>query len=825
MASGVSQVDLKREKLKVAVYFGMLLIAFQLVFQPIHRVRAKQFSDVAFTYRFEKPVGTSEKVKRELKDSLTKSLSDFIDAHVTFPTTNELRVRVSLEERKEVKATASKLEDLVVKATGTKYGKVTDTVIDDAAFGDDPKFMLVGGYGVFTPKLHLRWGLDLQGGVQLVLKARTQNTQFEYKLSTSADELRKIAETDKPKADAPAATDDKAKDAAGKPAEKAADKAADKPTEKTGDKAAEKTADKPAAKATDKPAEKAGDKADKAKDAAKPGETKKGKSPDGGQPLRLAQAPKDADKDDAKDEPKDDAKDKSKSKSKDAKDAKDGDEKEEAANLSDNEAKLLADDDLRQKVNERINQWADELRKTTQVKAYGELDVETVGTNVIVIRTLIDPGLKAAVKKETAANQQAFFLKELQQLFPKAVSLGDPKEMIIPTNAIAQVKDVISRRVDKLGVAEAQVSTQGTDRVAVQLPGIKDPDEAMRMLGTTARLEFRRVPDNYEPEPHKGAGGKETTTFHIKGQGGKAVPTDVVYYEAPEFKGNKNILVGSDLKANNVTVGFDQAMKPTVNLQINSAGARRFDEFAADSYHKYLAIYLDREVISAPRMNARSFNGQVQISGGFENTEEANALRILLNAGALPVPVDVVEQRTVSATLGADAVRQSGIAGLIGTLLILLMMCWRFKLSGLLADLALVFYITFTLASLQVVQATITLPGILGLLLSIGMAVDANVIVFERLKEELRAFPNRPMMASLNHAYDRSWNAILDGNVTCFMMGIVLYALGTGPIRGFAVTLILGIFCHLFTALLITRSFQALLAAAPVGQSHRAYRT
>ena len=272
-------------------------------------------------------------------------------------------------------------------------------------------------------------------------------------------------------------------------------------------------------------------------------------------------------------------------------------------------------------------------------------------------------------------------------------------------------------------------------------------------------------------------------------------------------------------------LSFTKGTEPAVNLTLTSEGAKRFDAFARDNLNKYLAVYLDGEVISAPQMHATQFNGQVQISGGFQTLDEANALKILLNAGSLPVPVDVVEQRTVSATLGADAIRQSAIAGAIGTLLIITIMVVLFRVSGILANVALVLYCILTLAALQLVGATLTMPGILGLLLSVGMAVDANVIVFERLKEEVREYPTRPLAANLRHAYDRSWPAILDGNVTAMMMAIVLYALGTGAIRGFAVTLALGIFCHLFTALVVTRKLQTWLAASHLADHiDRAYR-
>jgi preprotein translocase subunit SecD len=777
MASTVSQADLKREKTWTAMVFVLLLVALLIVFQPIRRHTKKDFTEIALTYRFEKTIGPSERVKRELRSALTKGLAeDYPDARVTFPTTNEVRVRLSVEKAEEVQTADTKIAERLGKAAGDKFGKQTDKVIDKAGFADLPIARL-GPLGLYRPKLNLRFGLDLQGGVMLVLRARTQNTQFEFRVSDSAEELKRLVEKGAPATAEPAKGEET--------------------------KAAPPKAEAPKAEpAKDDKAKAAPTKAEaKTPAPAKGGETKDGKAPDGGQPIRLAQAPEGSERA-----------------------TKDGDAKakevEEAPPISADEAKLLSDDDLRQQVAEFVAAWAEGLRAKHAAKM-GDIDVEVVGSNVVVLRTFIAPKSKSE-REDLRRTQAAAFLSELQKVFPNTKALGEPQDLQIPENAIQQVKDVIARRVDKLGVAEAQVATQGTDRVAVQLPGIKDPDEAVQLLGTTARLEFRKVPDQYVPRTEP-VGGKEVTTFMLK-SGNQPVPTDVVYYSAPEFDGNKNIMVGSDLKPNQVRVDFDQQMAPAVHLTLQSRAASRFDKFARDNYQKYLAIYLDREVISAPQMQATNFGGNIMIHGGFENVDEANNLRILLNAGSLPVPVDIVEQRTVSATLGADAVRQSAIAGLVGMVLIVLMMGFMYRVPGILANVALVMYCFYTLAALSLVGATLTMPGILGLLLSVGMAVDANVIVFERLRDEVRHFENRPMGASIRHSYERAWPAILDGNVTCMMMAFVLYALGSGPIRGFAVTLVLGIVCHLFTALFVTRRFQNLLAATALGHERRAYR-
>jgi SecD/SecF fusion protein len=792
MESGVTRGDLKRDKFWTVMVFLLALFAFLVVFQPIRRVESGKFRDVAFTYRYEQPLSPSEAQRDKLRDALKKALIEakVDDARVSFPTTTEVRIRVPLQGKQEVDSTDASLKDVLGKAIPADAGKLTDSEWDHSAFGDMP-WKTLGPIGLYRPKLALKLGLDLQGGVQLVLKARTQNTEYDFKLADSADDLNAaLAGSAKAGADAKA---DTAKSgpantkAGAEPAKTGAEPA------KAGTDNSKAGAESTKAGATDKgTAEKTG--TTPTKEPAKTGNT----APDGGQPVRMAQA-------NPADKPAD---------------STEGGV-ETAANEAD--AKLLADPELRAKVTEKINQWADGLHNLYKDR-WGDIDVEVVGSNVVVVRTLVDRSKPRKEQLELATTQQQTFLTDLKAIFAKARVQGDPRDMDKdrPKDPIQQVKEVVQRRVDRLGVAEAQVVTQGTDRVQVELPGIKDPDEAVQLLGTTAMLEFRKVPEKYVPHTEH-VGGKETTTFQLK-DSGQTVPTEVVYYEAPDFDGNKNILTGADLVGSQVAVSFDESLHPAVGLKLTSAGATKFDRFAKDNFKKYLAIYLDHEIISAPVMQATEFHGQVRISGGFETVEEANNLKILLSAGSLSVPVDVVEQRTVSATLGADSVRQSARAGLIGTILIVLMMFALFKVSGLLADLALMLYCIYTLAVLVAVGATLTMPGILGLLLSVGMAVDANVIVFERLKEEMAAYPQRPVSASIKHAYERSWPAIIDGNITCLFQSIVLYGFGTGPIRGFAVTLFIGIFCHLFTALFVTRRLQNLLAVTAIGQSHRAYR-
>ncbi|MBI2301932.1 MAG: protein translocase subunit SecD [Armatimonadetes bacterium] len=793
MASSVAQAELRREKAWTLACFLVFLGSFCIVFRPIRLIAEEKFVDVFFVYRYEKAFGPGERQKDSLKDQLLQRLTKdkvAVEANVTFPTTTELKVRVPLQTREEAGDSDTKIQKILDEMV-KENGKRIESQSDLSGFPDRELYRL-GRIGFYRPKVHLKLGLDLQGGVHLVLKARTQNVEFEYKLADNAVDL--IAALD---------AADKA-DGAAKPASAPTTSAAPAtPAEKP---AAATTApatpaappEKPAAGAT-KPAAPAAP----AEKPAAPSEKKPATTPDGGQPIRMAQLPD-------KPPPAGDATGEE--------DAPANAGKEET--VSPEEAKLLSDEDLRQRVVDRMALLVARIKQDYGDQV-GDPYGEVVGSNIAIVRTFVaDPG---SVKGKAAAEGHArILLLELQKVFPKATAkFAEPQVIDVPADAMQQVRDVVMKRIDRLGVSEAEVHTQGTDRVAVELPGVKDPDEAVRLIGTTARLEFRKVPSRYEPETTSEGAGK-ATHFRLKGSN-EVVPTTLVYYEAPEFEGDKNILVGADLKANSANVGFDQQAQSCVNLALRPKGAKKFDRFAQDNFKEYLAIYLDRQVISAPVMNSRHFSGAVQISGGFKTVEEANELKILLNAGALPVPMDVVEQRTVSATLGADAVRQASRAGLVGVILVVLLMALVYRVPGVLADIALVGYGVFVLCGLVMFHATLTLPGILGFLLSLGMAVDANVIIFERLKEEMRQSATRPIAGCIRQAYERALTAIVDGNVTTVIAGVVLFLFGTGPIRGFAVTLLIGVVCHLFTALVVTRRFQNLLAGSRFGQNRKLY--
>ncbi len=379
---------------------------------------------------------------------------------------------------------------------------------------------------------------------------------------------------------------------------------------------------------------------------------------------------------------------------------------------------------------------------------------------------------------------------------------------------INQVEEVVRLRVDKMGVAEARVQKQGMDRIMVQIPGYTNPERALRLLGKTALLEFRHIPKKYRVEVEIDEFGREVTVF--KDKEGKKVPVEQVYRES------RRVLTGAHLKPGAAMADIIEVEGPVVHFELDSYGRRVFARFTRRHVGEYLGIFLDGDPICVPRIK-EAITGGKGIITGFESLEEAKDLQVLLNAGALPVPLDVVENRTVSAMLGKDAVERSLKAGIIGFCAVALFMTAYYLLPGFVAAVILCIYVLLVLAGLCLVHAALTLPGIAGLILSVGMAVDANVLIFERLKEELRA--GKPLRTALELGFNRAWAAIVDSNVTTLIAALVLGLLGTGPIRGFAIILSIGIIVSLFTAVTVTKTILFALAETSLGRNLALYRT
>ncbi|MBR4959069.1 MAG: protein translocase subunit SecD [Phascolarctobacterium sp.] len=333
----------------------------------------------------------------------------------------------------------------------------------------------------------------------------------------------------------------------------------------------------------------------------------------------------------------------------------------------------------------------------------------------------------------------------------------DTPEMKVDEDAVNRSVRIIERRVNELGLTEPVIQRQGKDRIIVELPGVKDPEKAIGMLGRTAMLHFQ------------------------------------------DERGNV-VLTGSDLK--DARAQISQGNQAVVGLEFNSAGADKFADLTAKNIGKQIAIVLDGEVLTAPVVQEAITGGRAQISGS-RSIEDAERLAILLRSGSLPVKIEILENRTVGPTLGQDSKEKSIKAFGIGILGVFVFMILFYRLSGIVADIALLLYVMLLLLAMRYLGATLTLPGIAGIILSIGMAVDANVLIFERFKEEIKR--GRTLRSAMDAGFGRAFVTIFDSNVTTLMAAAILFYLGTGPIKGFAVTLALGVLLSMFTAITVTK--------------------
>jgi preprotein translocase subunit SecD len=376
-----------------------------------------------------------------------------------------------------------------------------------------------------------------------------------------------------------------------------------------------------------------------------------------------------------------------------------------------------------------------------------------------------------------------------------AMTITDQYKNQSQTDIVGQSIEVVRRRIDQLGTREPTIERQGSDRILVQVPGLSDPKHLIALLGKTAKMTFQFVDESASvPEAQKGI-----------------VPIgDELLYQDNPVKGQppipivveRRVIVAGD-RLTDAQPNFDsETGQPDVLFTFDSVGAREFGDATRDNIGRRFAIVLDNKVIEAPVIQSAIIGGQGRITGGF-TVQSANDLAVLLRAGALPAPLKILEERTVGAELGADAVKAGKYSALGGLILVSLFMIARYGLFGLFADLALTLNIILLFAALTLFGATLTLPGIAGIVLTMGMAVDANVLIYERIREELRN--GRSMLASIDQGFQRARTTIFDANMTHLIASLILFQLGSGPVRGFAVTLGVGIVTSFFTAVMVTR--------------------
>ncbi|WP_296476870.1 protein translocase subunit SecD [Roseinatronobacter sp.] len=418
-----------------------------------------------------------------------------------------------------------------------------------------------------------------------------------------------------------------------------------------------------------------------------------------------------------------------------------------------------------------------------------------------------DPGeLRVRINNTAALEQAASFVRDLAQPtqsmtgFSQArdlevriegedivVTLSEAERLATDERTMRLSLEIIRRRVDEAGTREPTIQRQGPDRILIQVPGIGSAEELKALIGTTARLTFHPVV-NVTSNPDEVPGPRQVIYPSLDEPG-----TFYILEQTPVVTGEQLV---------DAQPGMDQNNRPAVNFRFNPSGGRAFGIYTAENIGNPFAIVLDGEVISAPVIQSHIPGGSGIITGRF-TVEETSQLAVLLRAGALPAEMDFLEERTVGPELGQDSIDAGRIAAMVAMIAVLAFMLASYGIFGIIANIALLLNISMIFALLSLIGATLTLPGIAGIVLTIGMAVDATVLIFERIREEMRTAKGPARAIELG--YDKALSAILDANITTFITALILFAMGSGPVRGFAITLGLGILTSVFTALMVTR--------------------
>ena len=446
---------------------------------------------------------------------------------------------------------------------------------------------------------------------------------------------------------------------------------------------------------------------------------------------------------------------------------------------------------------ERISQ---EIREQLKKNRIRHVSVEPIEGSRISIEAKKEESID---KLKTLLDDEFRDLRELSKTetgvkFAVVMDIPDEDRTQIKKLAVDQALETIRNRIDQFGVAEPDIRRQGEKRILIQLPGISETQRAKDLIGKTALLEFKLVDDT---------GSVETAVKGTIPPGRELLykteedPQTRRTTKTPYLLKKRSLLTGASLTDARVEID-SQFNEPYVSIRFDKKGARIFERITGDNVNKRLAIVLDSNVYSAPVIQEKIAGGQARITGRFSDAE-ARDLAIVLRAGALPAPVNILEERTVGPSLGADSIRKGLMSMIIGGLLVIVFMVIYYKLAGVIADIALFLNILLISAGLSGFGFTLTLPGMAAIILTIGMAVDANVIIFERVREELAL--GRTPRAAVSAGYDRATLTILDANVTTLIAAVVLFQFGTGPIRGFAVALSLGVVASMFTALIVSR--------------------
>ncbi len=356
----------------------------------------------------------------------------------------------------------------------------------------------------------------------------------------------------------------------------------------------------------------------------------------------------------------------------------------------------------------------------------------------------------------------------------------------IKNSALDQSLEIVRRRIDELGTRDPTIIKRGSDRILVELPGLDDPSRIKNLLGKTANLSFRLV-------------SEEDSDFG----------SDLLFFEdnINKLRVNKRVVLSGENLDNARPTFNNQTNDAVVSFSLDRTGAKKFGRITSKNVGKRLAIILDNKIISAPEIREPILGGNGQISGNF-TIQSASDLALLLRSGSLPAPLNIIEERTVGPDLGEDSIKAGSISLIIGFVLVILFMLYKYRFLGIIADIALILNLILLLGVLTILEATLTLPGIAGIILTVGMAVDANVLIFERIKEEMKT--EKSNIHAFDMGYKKAQSAVLDANVTTLISAIILFFLGSGPVKGFAVTLGIGIITTLFSAYFLARHLSSI---------------
>jgi len=462
---------------------------------------------------------------------------------------------------------------------------------------------------------------------------------------------------------------------------------------------------------------------------------------------------------------------------------------------------LLLEVDSNYVKKDKLEQVRDDVRRTLREARIGFTGGVGVRNGAVEVRITKDTDVQTALSKLRDLSQPLGGLlgSNGQRSLEITDAGGGLIRLTVPEAAInerirqtiEQSIQIVEKRVNELGTVEPVIQRQGTDRILVQVPGLQDPTHLKELLGKTAKMEFRMVDSSVPPDQAQ-AGRLPPDSELLMSTSSPKVPYVV----------KKQVLVsGGELT--DAQPGFDQRSgEPVVNFRFNTVGARKFAQATTDNVGQPFAIVLDNEVISAPVIREPIIGGQGQISGNF-TVQSANDLAVLLRAGALPAPLTVIEERTVGPGLGQDSIEKGELAAYVGAIMVIVFMLLTYRLFGVFANIAVVINVAMIFGLLSLLSATLTLPGIAGIVLTVGIAVDSNVLIYERIREELRG--GRTPINAIDAGFKRALATILDSNITTFIAAAVLFYIGTGPVRGFAVTLGIGIITTVFTAFTLTR--------------------